>query len=63
MVVFSLQEEISGRYERFKVIAIDELDLNRYENPLSPQLLNILILNIRDEITSYRTYYQEEFQR
>ncbi|XP_031557070.1 uncharacterized protein LOC116293750 [Actinia tenebrosa] len=58
-----LKEEITGRYERFKVIAIDELQLNRYENPLSPQLLNILILNIRDEIIIYKTYYQEEFQR
>ena len=51
------------RYERGKVRATDELNAQFLSHTVSPQLLNMLILNIRDELNNYCTFYQQEFAR
>ncbi|XP_077992678.1 uncharacterized protein LOC144446730 [Glandiceps talaboti] len=56
-----MQESFAIAYERHKLIATTELNLNAFTTPLSPRLLNILLFDIRDEVTNYRQYYLEVF--
>lgn len=55
----SLQTEMDSRYERLKVIAIDQLG----QDCLSPRLMIKLILEIRLEVKDYDTFYNVAFSR
>ena len=57
VILFPLQTEMEGRYERLKVIATDEL----HQDFLSPRLLIKLILEIRKEAKDYHTFYNLAF--
>ncbi|XP_053406598.1 uncharacterized protein LOC128559319 [Mercenaria mercenaria] len=50
-------------YERHKMVAEDELRHNKWDTELSPQLLNMLIGYIRDEVIDYKQNYQSAFQK
>jgi len=51
---------MDSRYERLKVIALDEL---RQGDFLSPQLLIKVILEIRQEVKDYSAAYHVAFSR
>ena len=50
---------MNSRYERLKVIAVDELN----QDSLSPRLVIKLILEIRNEVKEYDTFYRVAFSR
>ena len=50
---------MAGRYERFKVIATDEIG----QNFSLPKLLLKLILEIHHEVNYYNTSYKDAFSR
>lgn len=52
-----LKDEMNSRYERLKVIAVDELN----QDSLSPRLVIKLILEIRNEVKEYDTFYRVAF--
>ncbi|XP_006813160.1 uncharacterized protein LOC102804431 [Saccoglossus kowalevskii] len=58
-----MQENFAIAYERYKLIATTELNLNAFTMPLSPRLMNILLFNIRDEVDNYKQYYNDVFHK
>ncbi|XP_064600871.1 uncharacterized protein LOC135467040 [Liolophura sinensis] len=58
-----VQESLVTAYERHKLLAMAELQQSSRFIQLCPKLLNILIVNIRDEVSDYRTNYQSTFER
>ena len=45
------------------MIGMDELDAHSIKTTASPQLLNLLILNARDEVNNYRMFFQQDFAK
>ncbi|XP_071948588.1 uncharacterized protein [Antedon mediterranea] len=56
-----MKDSVSLAYERYKLIGTTELKLNSYTTPLSPRLMNLLLLNIRNEVDHFQVHYQEPF--
>ncbi|XP_013389840.1 uncharacterized protein LOC106158433 isoform X3 [Lingula anatina] len=56
------EESFLVAYERHKTIASTDLKMNTVLEPLSAKLLNVIMLNIRDELIDYRTNYQATFE-
>ena len=54
-----LQDEMKSRYERLKVIALDELN----QDDLSAPLMIKLVFEIRREVKQYNSFYNEAFSR
>ncbi|CAH1257972.1 Hypp1933 [Branchiostoma lanceolatum] len=57
------KERLALSYERHKTLAQNELKLHTYGPGLSPKLLNILLINIRDEIHDYKENFQQVFSK
>ncbi|XP_019626474.1 PREDICTED: uncharacterized protein LOC109471564 [Branchiostoma belcheri] len=57
------KERLALSYERHKTLAQNELKLHTYGPGLSPKLLNILLINIRDEIQDYKENFQQVFSK
>ncbi|XP_041369228.1 uncharacterized protein LOC121383332 isoform X2 [Gigantopelta aegis] len=58
----AIQGMFRPTYEHHKVVARSEMQQNQ-ESDMCPILLNILIGNIRDEVSEYKNIYQSIFER
>ncbi|XP_033125454.1 uncharacterized protein LOC117123578 isoform X2 [Anneissia japonica] len=58
-----MKDSFSLSYERYKLIGTTELKLNSYTTPLSPKLMNLLLLNIRSEVDHFQENYQKPFEK
>ncbi|XP_064631062.1 uncharacterized protein LOC135489584 isoform X2 [Lineus longissimus] len=50
-------------YERHKMLASHELMINAFDNSLCPELLNMVLARIMDEVTDYKNNYGPSFER
>ena len=45
------------------MICMDELNAHSIKTTASPQLLNLFIINARDEVKNYQVFFQQDFAK